>query len=89
MPKASCQVKASPKTKAPTHTAVTGSMAPKMDVSVPPMLCTASTRVMFEMTVGTTASSIRLAADRASGMGWMPLFSEALAAISIVVKTKT
>ena len=35
------------------------------------------------------ASSIRLVVDRASGMGWMPLFSKALAAISIVVKTNT
>jgi hypothetical protein len=53
-------VKASPKRKIPTHTAVTGSIAPNTEVSVEPMLFTALTRARLETTVGIKANRIKL-----------------------------
>ena len=80
MPTARLGVKGSLKTNIPTHTAVIGSTAPNTAVSVPPILCTASTRVIFEMTVGTIANSIRLTNDMLSGIGWIPWLVPALMA---------
>lgn len=45
-------------TRIPTTTAVTGSITPRMDVSVEPMRCTARMRVRFEITAVTTASRV-------------------------------
>lgn len=61
-----------PKIKAPIHTAVTGSMAPNTEVIVPPIFCTAKTKVILEMTVGTTASKNRFPIETASGTGCIP-----------------
>lgn len=62
-------VKASPKRKIPTHTAVTGSIAPNTEVSVEPMLFTALTRARLETTVGIKANRIKLPAVCHSLMG--------------------
>ena len=51
MPAAPFAVKGSAKTQTPITTAVSGSMAPKIEVSVGPMLLTACTSAMFETAV--------------------------------------
>ena len=62
MPTPILVVNASPKRKMPTHTAVTGSIAPNTEVSVEPMLFTALTSARLETTVGINASKIRFPA---------------------------
>ena len=49
-------MKGSPKTKTPTQTAVTGSVAPSTEVRVEPIWCTACTNVMLDTTVGKKAN---------------------------------
>ena len=70
IPEASLMVKSSPKTSAPMHTAVSGSKAPSTEVNVPPIFCTASTRVMLDTTVGRTARSTRFPTELTSGGIW-------------------
>ena len=53
-------MKGSPKTKTPTQTAVTGSVAPSTEVRVEPIWCTACTNVMLDTTVGKKANKTRL-----------------------------
>ena len=48
MPTPILVVNASPKRKMPTHTAVTGSIAPNTEVSVEPMLFTALTSARLD-----------------------------------------
>ena len=48
IPQPSCMVNSSQKIKAPIHTAVTGSMAPNTEVIVPPIFCTAKTKVIID-----------------------------------------
>ena len=62
IPKPMLLVKGSPNIKMPTHTAVTGSIAPKTEVRVEPMHFTALTSARLEMTVGMMASIIRFPA---------------------------
>ena len=64
MPTPILVVNASPKRKMPTHTAVTGSIAPNTEVSVEPMLFTALTSARLETTVGINASKIMPFSDR-------------------------
>lgn len=89
MPMARLNVNGSPKTSTPTKTAVTGSIAPNTAVSVPPILWTASTRVIFEMTVGTIARSIRLTSDIVSGIGCIPSLVLALMENRMVLTMNT
>ena len=89
IPTASLNVKSSPNTIAPMHTAVTGSSAPRIEVSVPPMLRTASSSVMFYITVGATASNTTLTVDTASGKGCTPSPRPFFTANISVVNTKT
>ena len=56
IPKPTLFVKGSPNMKIPTHTAVTGSIAPKTEVSVEPIHFTALTSARLEITVGIMAS---------------------------------
>ena len=56
MPAAPFAVKGSAKTQTPITTAVSGSMAPKIEVSVGPMLLTACTSAMFETAVAGMAT---------------------------------
>ena len=58
IPKPTLFVKGSPNMKIPTHTAVTGSIAPKTEVSVEPIHFTALTSARLEITVGIMASII-------------------------------
>ena len=58
-------------------------------VSVPPILWTASTRVIFEMTVGTIARSIRLTSDIVSGIGCIPSLVLALMENRMVLTMNT
>lgn len=53
----------------PTITEVSGSMAPKAEVSVEPILRTATTIARLEMTVGMSANRKMLPHDAASGRG--------------------
>ena len=89
IPVAICEVNGSPKTNTPTQTAVTGSIAPKTAVRVDPILCTACTNVIFEITVGTTANKIRLIHDCPSGMDCTPPFVCALKKNRQVLTIKT
>ena len=89
MPMARLNVNGSPKTSTPTKTAVTGSIAPNTAVSVPPILWTASTRVIFEMTVGTIARSIRLISYIMSGIGCIPSLVLALMENRMVLTMNT
>ena len=73
IPKARSGVKGSPKTKTPTQTAVTGSVAPSTEVRVEPIWCTACTNVMLDTTVGKKANKTRLIKEGRSGMGWIPV----------------
>ena len=66
-------MKGSPKTKTPTQTAVTGSVAPSTEVRVEPIWCTACTNVMLDTTVGKKANKTRLIKEGRSGMGWIPV----------------
>ena len=73
-------MKGSPKTKTPTQTAVTGSVAPSTEVvavdvtaSLEPIWCTACTNVMLDTTVGKKANKTRLIKEGRSGMGWIPV----------------
>lgn len=61
--------KGSPNINIPTITAVIGSIAPRTEARVPPIRFTAITSVMFEITVGTIASSVRLHIAPALGIG--------------------
>ena len=56
MPAAPFAVKSSAKTQTPITTAVSGSMAPKIEVSVGPMLLMACTSAMFETAVAGMAT---------------------------------
>ena len=56
MPAAPCTVKGSPKTATPMTTAVSGSKAPKTEVSVGPMRLMACTSVMFDTAVAGSAT---------------------------------
>ena len=89
MPRASDEVKGSLKTNTPIHTAVSGSIAPKTEVSVPPIRRTASTRVILEITVGNTARRKRFNTDIPSGMGWIPKCVDARRPKRMVLTTKT
>lgn len=66
-------MKGSPKTKTPTQTAVTGSVAPSTEVRVEPIWCTDCTNVMLDTTVGKKANKTRLIKEGRSGMGWIPV----------------
>ena len=55
IPAAPCAVKGSPKTATPMTTAVSGSKAPKIEVSVGPMRLIACTSVMLERAVAGSA----------------------------------
>lgn len=62
-------MKGSPKTKTPTQTAVTGSVAPSTEVRVEPIWCTACTNVMLDTTVGKKANKTRLI--KRAGLEWV------------------
>lgn len=78
IPSARWGVNGSLKINIPTHTAVTGSIAPKTEVSVEPMLCTALINVILDITVGTIANNIRLMKEGISGIVCNPVFVDAL-----------
>lgn len=61
--------KGSEKTKTPMITAVIGSKAPKTDVSVDPILLTASTNVIIDTMVGISASNVMLRTQDTSFTG--------------------
>ena len=67
------RVNGSPKMAMPTHTAVTGSIAPNTDVSVEPMFLMARTSARLDITVGTNASITRLPNVVRSGMACNPI----------------
>ena len=71
IPKPTLFVKGSPNMKIPTHTAVTGSIAPKTEVSVEPIHFTALTSARLEITVGIMASITRFPAVCRLGIGWV------------------
>ena len=73
MPSAMLRVNGSPKMAMPTHTAVTGSIAPNTDVSVEPMFLMARTSARLDITVGTNASITRLPNVVRSGMACNPI----------------
>ena len=73
IPSAMLRVSGSPKMVMPTHTAVTGSMAPNTDVSVEPMFLMARTSARLDITVGTNASITRLPNVVRSGMACNPM----------------
>ena len=66
-------MKGSPKTKTPTQTAVTGSVAPSTEVRVEPIWCTACNYVMIDNTIVKNANKPRLRKEASSGMGWIPV----------------